>query len=384
MAIKIFRSKQPEELMSSSLDEVKKSMNEDYDSEQIFDANNDGKVDKKDLFEEDLNPSSELAKAQQIIKESDELLNEDFTFEDNNPETYILSVIEGNKCSTIGIKMEDGDLLFTCVYPDGPVLKRYEGFGKEQYIQMCEKVFQLNMDEKYNCSRSVNFHGVKARVYAVMAPLVEEPNITISTTKTPPSSLNLPIDEEILDQLVHSNFIICGASGSGKTYLTNYLLSKYIKDYERIAFVEEFSELNPPNDFTISIVTPPAKPGHEPLLRFVTEQSNLMRLDAIYVGEVKGAEAFPMVVNMASGTRGGCTIHGNSPRQAISRLRTLCQLGATNIKQEAIDEFISKSIQYVVQMKKHKIVYIGKLAGTHNNGNFSMDAIYELPGWEKM
>lgn len=158
------------------------------------------------------------------------------------------------------------------------------------------------------------------------------------------------------------------------TYLFNYLLSKFIKPDELIGLVEEFGELIPPNDMTLRILTPPAKPNEKPMLRFVTEQSNLMRLDAVYVGEVKGEEAWPFVVNLASGTRGGCSIHGETAAQALNRLRALCELSGYN--SETINEFIAKSIKYVIVMKKKNIQAIYKLTGTHNKNNFAMEEVY--------
>ena len=371
----ILRKKRIEDSMSHSLDEVKKTIDSDYDPNQLYDANGDGVVNGEDLIangEDD----AVLKEAQRLAVESEAILEKLPTDNIEDPKIFLSTIIQNNECSTIGVQLEGRDVLVSCVYPDGPLLKRFNNYGEDSYLELCTNLFQLDMSEQYNCSKSVNYNGVKARVYANMPPLVQHPIITISTTKTPPANINLSVNEELLDKIVHSNFIVCGASGSGKTYLTNYLLSKYIKEDERIAFVEEFSELNPPNDYTICITTPPAKPDTQPLLKFVTEQTNLMRLDAVYVGEVKGAEAFPMVVNMASGTRGGCTIHGSTPRQALARLRTLCQLGAGNLNEKAIDEFIAKSINYVIQMDKHKITYIGQLTGTSMGGNFTLNTIF--------
>ena len=98
-----------------------------------------------------------------------------------------------------------------------------------------------------------------------------------------------------------------------------------------------------------------------------------MRLDGIYVGEVKSAEAWPFVVNLASGTRGGCTIHGESAPQALSRLRALCQLSCNS--DEVINDFIAKSIHYIIVMKDKNIDQIYKLAGTHMKNNFTMQEI---------
>ncbi len=248
---------------------------------------------------------------------------------------------------------------------------KYTGYGKPKKKTASLAELNGHVNEKYNCSRTIIVDGVRTRVFAMMPPFCDTPNITISTTKQPPTKLNKQtITDEDWDRIVHSNFMIVGKSGSGKTYLTNYLLNKFIRPDERIAIIEEFGELIPPNELTNNLIIPPAKPGELRLLEFVTEMSNLMRLDAIYVGEIKGREAWPMVNNMASGTRGGFTMHGDSARQALARLKALCRLSCDN--DEAVDEFIAKSIQYIVVMKDKNIESICELKGTHIKGQFQM------------
>lgn len=323
--------------------------------------------------------STELEKALQMLNDEENDENSPLnklsnTFE-INLEDFILNTIKANLCSTIGIKYELGDVYVTCVYPSKTKLEKFSNYNEEEYYDFCKKILRIDRNEEFNCSRTVNVSGVRTRVYSVMPPLVKTPNITISTTKEPPAIYNnkQTIEPELLNKIVHSNFVIVGASGSGKTYLLNYLLSNFIKENERLALIEEFGELIPPNAITNSIIVPPPKPGEESLLKFVTEQSNLMRLDKICVGEVKGAEAWPMVVNMASGTSMCCTLHGQNARQALSRLRALCRMSCDN--DAAIDEFIAKSIDYIIVMKNRNIEEIQQLTHTVLNGNFQMKEV---------
>lgn len=318
--------------------------------------------------------SRELERANQILNSDDKEFQKYEKEENviNDLRTFLVSTIRTNLCSTIGIKYEAGRVYVSLVYPSGNKLKIFENYNADGYNDICHELFKIDLNEKYNCSRTIVLDGVRTRVYAMMPPFVQTPNITISTTKQPPTKLNKQtISDADWDKIVHSNWIVVGASGSGKTYLTNYLINKYIRPDERIAIIEEFGELIPPNDLTNNIIIPPAKPGELRLLEFVTEQSNLMRLDAIFVGEIKGKEAWPMVNNMASGTRGSFTMHGDSARQALNRLKALCRLSCDN--DEAIDDFIAKSINYIIVMEKRNIKGIYELKGTHLKGNFAME-----------
>lgn len=286
---------------------------------------------------------------------------------------FVVSLIRSNLCSTIGIKYENGAVYVTCVYENDTKLMKFDCM-EQDYETFCRESLNIDLNERYNCSRTKIIHGINTRIYAVMPPFVKTPNVTISTTKQPPAKLNkTTISDELWHEIVHSNFIIVGPSGAGKTYLMNYLLNKYIGPKERIAIIEEFGELIPPNPFTINILVPPPKPGEKHLLQFMTEQANLMRLDMTCIGEIKGAEAWPFIVQGASGTRIAATLHGENLTQALNRLRALCQQSCDN--KNSIDEFIAKSIKYAIIMKNKQIVKIEKLMGTHVNDNFASQEI---------
>lgn len=314
------------------------------------------------------------------VERSLKFLKEDTNLPDNqdnnqNLEDFIVGLIKANICSTIGIKYEGGIVYVTCVYPQQTKLIQFDQYDKTSYDLFCKEILQINLEEEYNCCRTCSIGGVNTRIYAMMPPFTKSPNITISTTKIPPEKLEKQsITDEQWNQIVHSNFIIVGPSGSGKTYLMNYLLNKYIKSNERLAIIEEFGELIPPNPLTISVLVPPPKPNQKHLLQFVTEQTNLMRLDMTCVGEVKGAEAWPLIVQGASGTRIAATLHGDNTAAGLNRLRALCQQSCDNV--DAINEFIAKGIKYVIIMRNKQIVKVEKLMGTHNHNNFAAQEIY--------
>ena len=249
--------------------------------------------------------------------------------------------------------------------------------SQDSYKNFCQSHLKLDCDKQYNDSSNVIFNGVPVRVFAIMPPYKELPLIVMSTAKNPPEKIEQlsETDEKRLAEVLSSNFLICGKSGAGKTYLLNYLLKKYFPKDRRVGLIQEFSELYAPNDFTDQMTTPPRVPGQRwNDLEFLTEQSNLMRYDTILVGEIKSSEAWPFVVNCASGTSGGATIHGTSCQSALQRLRTLCLLARDNLQPATVDIFIKDAIDYVVYVEDAQVKEISKLL-TVNNGKFSLQPV---------
>lgn len=247
----------------------------------------------------------------------------------------------------------------------------------DTYCNFCRETLKLDPDRKFNDSSNVMFKGIPARIFAITAPYSSYPLIVISTAKTPPKTIPslTPIDETRLKKVLQGSFLIAGKSGAGKTYLLNYLLNKYYPKTKRLGIIQEFSEIYPPNDFTDILCTPPRVPG-QPYndLEFLAEQSNLMRYDTILVGEIKSSEAWSFVVNCASGTKGGCTIHGTNAQKALQRLRTLCLLAKSNLKEKVVEEFIKDAIDYVVYVEDGRVKDICQLM-TVNNGNFQLSEV---------
>src|SRR3546814_9501415 len=68
----------------------------------------------------------------------------------------------------------------------------------------------------------------------------------------------------------------------------------------------------------------PDRPGVD--LRKLVSGFLRMAPDVAIVGEVRDREALPLLLTLSSGVKGFTTIHAGSARQALTRLRFICQL----------------------------------------------------------
>src|SRR4051794_28231389 len=75
-----------------------------------------------------------------------------------------------------------------------------------------------------------------------------------------------------------------------------------------------------------------------------------MAPDVAIVGEVRDREALPLLLTLSSGVQGLTTIHAGSARQALTRLRFLCQLSeaARDLPMPALNSLVSESVDLVV------------------------------------
>ena len=121
------------------------------------------------------------------------------------------------------------------------------------------------------------------------------------------------------------NILISGGTGSGKTTLLN-AMSQLIDHGERIVTIEDAAELQLQQPHVVRLETRPAnlEGEGEITMRDLVKNALRMRPDRIILGEVRGAEALDMLQAMNTGHDGSmCTIHANSPREALTRLENM-------------------------------------------------------------
>ncbi len=110
-----------------------------------------------------------------------------------------------------------------------------------------------------------------------------------------------------------ANTLIAGGTGSGKTTLLN-ILSMFAMYNERIITIEDTPELQIPHKHVIKMVTRPARPGmpeYEITMNDLIKNALRMRPDRIFVGEVRGEEAYSLLVAMNTGHDGALTKNEN-------------------------------------------------------------------------
>ena len=75
-----------------------------------------------------------------------------------------------------------------------------------------------------------------------------------------------------------------------------------------------------------------------------------MAPDVAIVGEVRDREALPLLLTLSSGVKGFTTIHAGSARQALTRLRFVCQLADTPRRSRcrALNTLVTEAVDLVV------------------------------------
>jgi len=152
------------------------------------------------------------------------------------------------------------------------------------------------------------------------------------------------------------NMVISGGTGTGKTSLLN-ALSAAIPESERIIVIEDTAELRLHQAHTVYLeAQPEAGQGRAAIpVRRLFKDSLRMRPDRILVGEVRGGEALDLIQSMISGHAGSLTtVHANSPRDAASRLETLCLQSDASLPIYVARAQVASALHLVVQIQRLK------------------------------
>jgi pilus assembly protein CpaF len=154
--------------------------------------------------------------------------------------------------------------------------------------------------------------------------------------------------------LAELNILISGGTGTGKTTLLN-ALSSAIPDSDRIVTIEDAAELRLNQNHVLRLEARPkniAGEGEIPI-RALVRNSLRMRPDRIIVGEVRGAEALDMLQAMNTGHDGSlCTVHANSPRDALSRIETMVLMTGYDLPIRAIRQQVASALDMIVHLER--------------------------------
>jgi pilus assembly protein CpaF len=146
------------------------------------------------------------------------------------------------------------------------------------------------------------------------------------------------------------SMVIAGAPGSGKTTLLSCCAAT-LDPSLRVVVAEEVFETDVPLANVASMQTRAAR-ADRPAIDLRRLVSGFLRMapDVAIVGEVRDREALPLLLTLSSGVQGFTTIHAGSSRQALTRLRFICQLADTRseLPVSALNTLVSESIDVVV------------------------------------
>ena len=206
-----------------------------------------------------------------------------------------------------------------------------------------------------------------SRVNAVVPPLaIDGSLLTIRKFSSDPYGVDDLIGfgtftratADFLDACVRGrlNILVSGGTGAGKTTTLN-VLSSFIPQEERIVTIEDAAELQLHQDHVLRLeARPPNIEGRgEVKIRDLVRNALRMRPDRIVVGEVRDAAALDMLQAMNTGHDGSiCTVHANSPRDALARVETMVLMAGVELPVRAIREQESSAIDIIVQQARFK------------------------------
>lgn len=204
-----------------------------------------------------------------------------------------------------------------------------------------------------------------SRFNAIIPPLaLDGPSVSIRKFKADAGTLEkllgwgsmTPAMSKMLEAAVkcHLNIIISGGTGSGKTTMLNSL-SALIAPDERIVTIEDSAELQLKQEHVVRLETRPANIEGEGQItaRQLMINSLRMRPDRIVVGECRGPETLEMLQAMNTGHDGSLTtLHANTPRDAISRIVTMCMMNDNPLPEKTIRQQVASAVHLIVQVSR--------------------------------
>jgi pilus assembly protein CpaF len=183
--------------------------------------------------------------------------------------------------------------------------------------------------------------------------------------------------------------VFAGAPGSGKTTLLSCCAAE-LDPSLRVVVAEEVFEVDVPLPNVAQLQTRPARPDRPAVdLRRLVAGFLRMAPDVAIVGEVRDREALPLLLTLSSGVKGFTTIHAGYARQALTRLRFVCQLADTSsdLPLSALNSLVSESIDLVVHCARGargphvtEVLAVEDLAAGPDAAQFTVTDLYARSG----
>ena len=151
----------------------------------------------------------------------------------------------------------------------------------------------------------------------------------------------------------HRSMLISGGTSTGKTTFLNTMLSA-ISCEERFILMQDTEELEPPQKNVVSLLASKGSQGEARVtMKDLLATALRLRPDRIFMGELRGDEAFDFLNAINTGHPGSMsTIHANSPHHAFNRLSTLVLNSNVRMERDDIIRYIRSIIPIVIQLKK--------------------------------
>jgi pilus assembly protein CpaF len=187
------------------------------------------------------------------------------------------------------------------------------------------------------------------------------------------------------------SIIFAGAPGSGKTTLLSCCAAA-LDPSLRVVIAEEVFEADVPVANVAQMQTRAGRSDRPPVdLRRLVSGFLRMAPDVAIVGEVRDREALPLLLTLSSGVKGFTTIHSGSARQALTRLRFICQLSdaASDLPMSALNTLVSEAVDVVVHAVRGpqgprvmEVIVVEDLASSADSTQFTVTEMFHRRGYD--
>jgi type IV secretion system protein VirB11 len=151
------------------------------------------------------------------------------------------------------------------------------------------------------------------------------------------------------------SILISGGTSTGKTTFLNACL-KTIDPFERIVTLEDTRELFPPQKNAVHLLASRGDQGTAQVtIQSLLEASLRMRPDRLFVGEIRGSEAFAFLRAINTGHPGSMsTVHADTPLGAYEQLAMMVQQGgmSSGYSKQDLMSYIQMVIPVVIQLRR--------------------------------
>jgi pilus assembly protein CpaF len=226
-----------------------------------------------------------------------------------------------------------------------------------------------------------------SRLHAALSPPAWPMSVTIR--KHPPARFaDLPalaesgfVPHGLIDLLeaavgARLNVLVSGGAGAGKTTFMR-VLSRLIASDERVVTIEDQAELHLWRELSDCIALegrPSNTEGRGAItIQMLVHEALRMSPDRIIIGEVRGGEALDLLDAMNTGHPGSvCTLHADSPREALPRLVRLALRNPQAPRAEVVLGEVVNTVDLVLHAaivrdasgaRSRKLVSVGCVAG---------------------
>jgi type IV secretion system protein VirB11 len=146
---------------------------------------------------------------------------------------------------------------------------------------------------------------------------------------------------------------ISGGTSSGKTTFLNALL-KEVPASERVFSIEDTRELKPPQPNYLALLASKGDQGKSRVtIQSLLEAALRLRPDRIFLGEIRGAEAYSFLQAVNTGHPGSLTtLHADSPRGAFERIALATMQAGLGLTKTEIMDYVRTVVPVVVQLRR--------------------------------